>query len=191
MRTKVDARARRRSQLTKVGGTPGRLTKVDVVPPRLTKVGGGSAAVPGRRSSNPPIPARAASRAAGDRRVCLGSVSGWDESGPLVTIDGHHPVRVRPCAGIARCAVGSEVVLLVSPGGAPVLLGVLQPLGGTLEARLDGRRVELDARDEIVLRCGEASITLRRNGRVVIRGIQVETRGSRVNRIKGGSVAIN
>jgi hypothetical protein len=59
------------------------------------------------------------------------------------------------------------------------------------EALVDGRRVVLDARDEIVLRCGEASITLRRNGRVVIRGAYVETRSRGVNRIKGGSVQIN
>ena len=40
-------------------------------------------------------------------------------------------------------------------------------------------------------RCGKASITLRRNGRVLIRGFRVETRAEAVNRIKGGSVQIN
>ena len=66
--------------------------------------------------------------------------------------------------------------------------------GATLEAveaRVDGRRVELEAADEIVLRCGKASIVLRRNGRVVIRGTYVETRSRGVNRVKGGSVEIN
>jgi hypothetical protein len=60
-----------------------------------------------------------------------------------------------------------------------------------LDARVDGRRVEIEAADEIVLRCGQASIVLRRNGRVVIRGTYVETRSRGVNRIKGGSVEIN
>jgi hypothetical protein len=32
---------------------------------------------------------------------------------------------------------------------------------------------------------------LRRNGRIAISGVQVETRAKGVNRIKGGSVAIN
>ena len=36
-----------------------------------------------------------------------------------------------------------------------------------------------------------ASITLRRNGRLVVRGAYVETRAEGVNRIKGGSVKIN
>ncbi len=61
----------------------------------------------------------------------------------------------------------------------------------SLDARVDGRRVELEAADEIVLRCGEACIVLRRNGRVVIRGTYVETRSRGVNRIKGGTVEIN
>lgn len=60
-----------------------------------------------------------------------------------------------------------------------------------LAIRVDGKRVEIEAADEIVLKCGEASITLRRNGRVVIRGTYVETRSKGTNRIKGGSVQIN
>lgn len=49
----------------------------------------------------------------------------------------------------------------------------------------------IDAADELVLRCGQASITLRRNGRVLINGTHVETQAEGVNRIKGGSVQIN
>lgn len=56
---------------------------------------------------------------------------------------------------------------------------------------VDGKQVLIEAADEIVLRCGEATITLRRNGRVIIRGAYVETRSRGVNRIKGGSVQIN
>ena len=60
-----------------------------------------------------------------------------------------------------------------------------------LDVKVDGKRVEIEAADEIVLKCGEASITLRRNGRLVIRGTYVETRSKGTNRIKGGSVQIN
>jgi hypothetical protein len=143
--------------------------------------------------------------------VSLGRLVGWDERGPLVDFEGNRggPVlaRVAGLGASARVAVpvpaagreAPEVVLLVDPrpGRPPVLLGLLQPLGSAplvgedVEARVDGRRVELDGRDEIVLRCGEASITLRRNGRVMIRGVRVETRARGVNRIKGGAVEIN
>ena len=60
-----------------------------------------------------------------------------------------------------------------------------------IEADVDGRRVKLTAQDEIVLQCGSASVTLRRNGRVVIRGAYVETHSEGTNRIKGGQVQIN
>jgi hypothetical protein len=59
------------------------------------------------------------------------------------------------------------------------------------EAVLDGKRVVLEGEDEVVLRCGTASITLRRNGKVVIRGAYVESHAAGTNRIKGGSVRIN
>jgi hypothetical protein len=56
---------------------------------------------------------------------------------------------------------------------------------------VDNKRIEIEGQDEVVLRCGKASITLRRNGRVVLRGTYVESRSSGTNRIKGGSVLIN
>lgn len=60
-----------------------------------------------------------------------------------------------------------------------------------IEANVDGKRVRIVAQDEIVLECGSASITLRRNGRVVVRGTYVETYSEGTNRIKGGQVRIN
>ena len=56
---------------------------------------------------------------------------------------------------------------------------------------MDGARVRICARDEVVISCGPASITLRRNGRVIIRGTHVETDSEGTNRVKGGQVRIN
>ena len=42
-----------------------------------------------------------------------------------------------------------------------------------------------------MLRCGKASITLTREGKVLIKGAYLSSRSSGVNRIKGGSVQIN
>ncbi len=92
----------------------------------------------------------------------------------------------------------SGVVLMFEHGdpAQPLVVGLVQPVrppqpADAAVAHVDGKRVELVAQDEIVLRCGTASITMRRNGRIVIRGTYVETRASGVNRIRGGSVAIN
>jgi hypothetical protein len=122
------------------------------------------------------------------------------------------PVRARlavPLRGEALRAAAAERrgAVLVFEGGdpaRPIVVGLLEPdaplldeiLGDAAEkrpdvAKVDGKRVEIEGRDEIVLRCGQASITLRRNGRVVIRGVQLETRARGLQRIKGGKVEIN
>jgi len=46
-------------------------------------------------------------------------------------------------------------------------------------------------KDQLVLRCGRASITLTAAGKVLIEGAYVSSRSTGVNRIKGGSVQIN
>jgi hypothetical protein len=53
------------------------------------------------------------------------------------------------------------------------------------------RLLSIEAREELVLRCGEASITLKRDGKIVIEGSHVESRASATNRIKGAQVRIN
>jgi hypothetical protein len=65
------------------------------------------------------------------------------------------------------------------------------PPGVTFEATVDGARMRIDAKDEVVIACGKASITLRRNGRVIISGTHVETKSTGTNRIKGGQVRVN
>ncbi|WNG20185.1 DUF6484 domain-containing protein [Cystobacter fuscus] len=119
-------------------------------------------------------------------------------------------------AQAVRAAVASrqQAVLLFDAGdpSRPLLMGLLHTVSPTplldaflevpppaqapalsepTEARVDGKRVVIEGKNEIVLKCGEASITLRRNGKVVIRGVQLETSATGVHRIKGGSVQIN
>ncbi|HEX8755677.1 MAG TPA: DUF6484 domain-containing protein [Steroidobacteraceae bacterium] len=114
---------------------------------------------------------------------------------------------------LAARETGGSAVLVFENGDAalPIIVGLLQaaspahaapaPAGvpdnassdipPALEATVDGKRVRITAQDEIVLECGSASITLRRNGRVVVRGTYVESYSDGTNRIKGGQVRIN
>jgi hypothetical protein len=78
----------------------------------------------------------------------------------------------------------------------PIILGFVQshasqPTPQSTEVSVDGEQVTLTAEKEVVLRCGHASITLTRAGKILIRGKYVLSRSSGVNRIKGGSVQIN
>lgn len=92
---------------------------------------------------------------------------------------------------IPQSAEGANAKKSPSAAALPPAVSVEEQGEPPIEALVDGKRVVIDAADEIVLRCGKASITLRRNGRIVIRGTYVETRAEGVNRVKGGSVQIN
>jgi hypothetical protein len=59
------------------------------------------------------------------------------------------------------------------------------------EVTVDGKRVSFEAENEIVLKCGKASITLTSAGKVLINGEYVLSHSAGENRIRGGSVSIN
>ncbi|CAN7459849.1 MULTISPECIES: DUF6484 domain-containing protein [Pseudomonas] len=98
---------------------------------------------------------------------------------------------------LAREDIGTQVALMFVGGdpAQPLVIGRIQRLPETRKepavAHIDGERLEFSAEREIVLRCGKASITLTREGKVLIKGAYLSSRSSGVNRIKGGSVQIN
>ncbi len=84
-----------------------------------------------------------------------------------------------------------EGLLLGSPPAPAASVTNASPQGRPVEARVDGRRVTISADEEITLKCGEAALTLRRDGKILIRGAYVETYARGTNRIKGAQVKIN
>ncbi|HYH94981.1 DUF6484 domain-containing protein [Hyalangium sp.] len=149
-----------------------------------------------------------------------GWLVGTDNTGgPLVDFPGNTagPVAARLAIAVdpkslqAAVSLHQKVVLLFESGdpGRPFLMGLIQetsptplvdalleeqaqvPTPAKAEAKVDGRRVVIEGKDEIVLKCGEASITLRRNGKVIVKGTYLESRATGTHRIKGGSVEIN
>jgi hypothetical protein len=156
------------------------------------------------------IPMRSG-RVAEMRGALVGRVVGSIAGGFSVDFPGnpHGPTLARstvPSREVARaCEDGAhpEVMLLFEAerSDRPVILGLIAPAPAPepkpeakpnelREALVDGRRVVLDAKDELVLKCGKALIVMRRNGRVVVRGTHIETDSEGVNRIKGGSVQV-
>jgi len=59
------------------------------------------------------------------------------------------------------------------------------------DAIVDGKRVVLDAADEIVLQCGKARITLTRAGKILIQGEYVLSSSRGANKIKGATIQLN
>lgn len=137
--------------------------------------------------------------------VVIGVVVGISEKGrPLVAYPGNPSetaVEALATLTLRGESVGREAALLFEQGDPhrPILVGLIQHPEATrpeaaaapVTARVDGERYVLSAEQEIVLRCGKASITLTRAGKVIIRGAYVLSRSSGVNRIKGGSIQLN
>lgn len=125
---------------------------------------------------------------------------------PLVRYPGQPhtaAMRARSVVDLHGPHIGSEVVLWFEnmDPHRPIVMGVLRDGGESpltaqhgeveVEVDTDGERLIVSARNELVLRCGKASITLTRAGKVLIQGAYVSSRSSGVNRIKGGSVQLN
>lgn len=62
---------------------------------------------------------------------------------------------------------------------------------GLLEAVVDGETLKLVAERDLVLRCGAASLTLRKDGRIVLSGTNLLSASRGPNRIKGATIALN
>jgi len=125
---------------------------------------------------------------------------------PVVVLAGRAraaAVRARTVVDLHGAHIGCNVVLMFEDAdpGRPIVMGVLrtghrEALPGShahaqVEVDADGERMLIGAREQLVLRCGKASITLTRAGKVLIQGSYVSSRSTGVNRIKGGSVQLN
>jgi archaeosine-15-forming tRNA-guanine transglycosylase len=49
----------------------------------------------------------------------------------------------------------------------------------------------IEARERLILQCADGSITMRGDGKILIKGTDLVSRAQRTNRIKGGAVSIN
>jgi hypothetical protein len=152
------------------------------------------------------LPIKKAARNKKIDNVVIGLLLSINELGqPLVAYPGNPDETARIARSSAQLTtkdVGCEVALLFEGGDPklPLVIGKIQQTRETTDqdqdesaniAELDCESIVLSARQNITLKCGKASITLTKAGKVVIRGTYLLNRSSGVNRIKGGSVQIN
>jgi hypothetical protein len=110
----------------------------------------------------------------------------------------------RTTVALERRHLGSSVVALCENGDPrlPIVVGVIQPPHASPPApalmperrtmiQADNDCYVVDAERQIILRCGESSITLTRAGKVIIKGKYILSRSSGYNKIKGAAVDIN
>ena len=136
----------------------------------------------------------------------IGRLEGFDVTEqPLVSRLAACPGEVLPArstVALRRAMVGREVLVVFVDGDprAPVIIGVLEPrpllrcdaaprVAVSVASTANARSIEADR--EVVLRCGDASITLTRAGKVIIKGSYILSRSTGYNRIKGAAIDLN
>jgi hypothetical protein len=138
--------------------------------------------------------------------VVIGTLLGFKDDGrmPLVLYPGQPGTAAIEAAAILDLHanhIGCAVVLQFESGDLrrPIILGLLRPAEGwplddkpaQVEVDVDGQRLVVTAKEQLVFKCGKASITLTKAGKVIIKGAHVSTVSSGVNRIQGGSIQLN
>ena len=128
--------------------------------------------------------------------------------GPLVA----RSVLVLDARDLEYAVATAQSVLLMFEQGdpqRPIVVGLIQPSsaaasemrsllvakkprrGPSREPHVDGEHLVLEGYERVTLKCGEASITLHKNGKLQLKGAYIESDSTGVNRIKGGTVKIN
>lgn len=158
-----------RSEPLAAGPKVGRVTSAAPGGPVLVRWPGAAAPVPARVAA--PVDAAGLERAAREGQEAL-----------LVFEDGRLD---RPILVALLASATPHLDALLAPAAAPVVAAP-RP-----DARLDGRRVVLEAGKELVLRCGKASLTMTEDGKVTLRGFQIVTQADGVQKIRGAKVQIN
>jgi Domain of unknown function (DUF6484) len=152
-------------------------------------------------------PLRAATLGDDDRLngVVIGTLVGFADNGatPLVCFPGQPTTAAqaaRATLDLHAVHIGRQAVLMFEEGDVyrPIIVGCLRDhcaslpeLPDHVAVDADGQRLVVSAREQMIFRCGQASITLTKEGKVIVRGAYVSNHSSGVLRLKGGSVEIN
>lgn len=142
--------------------------------------------------------------------VRIGKLISVEETGQILVDYPHNlfgALPARSTVNIPNREIDREVLLVFEDGDPqlPIIVGIVQdqPVVTppskevTLDEKnikdiiVDGERIVFDAKKEIVLRCGKGSVTIRADGKIVIRGTNLLSRSRGMNKIKGAAVSIN
>ena len=133
----------------------------------------------------------------------------------MVQYNENKPKSARLISGIDRRVltqkenIGREILVVFDGGNPdlPIIIGVMEsiiddlvsmeingpenPDKKPIEIKVDGKRIEFEAEEEIVLKCGNGSISIKKEGKIIVKGTEIISRASGNNKIKGGSVELN
>jgi hypothetical protein len=118
----------------------------------------------------------------------------------VVTHTGEHllarcPQHIDPewlCAAVAIAPV--EAIITCADGGRPFVWCIFPAVTHAavrLPVTIRGTEIRIEASEDVKLTAGRSSLSLDREGEVRLRGRDVTSRASQVNRVMGGRVKLN
>lgn len=129
--------------------------------------------------------------------IVIGRLMGFDDSdNPLVDFAYNpmgNPLPARSVLELKKKDTGRDVALMFESNDSrrPIVIGLMHIPGGSMILEADGEKQVIRAEKELLLQCGQSSILLREDGKIVIKGRDIVSRASRNNKIRGGSVHLN
>ncbi len=85
--------------------------------------------------------------------------------------------------------LGDSVLVCITADNRGIIVGRIGPTSAPPAEAAE--EVLLEAKSNLTLQCGDGSITLRKDGKILIKGKNLVSLALETNRIKGGSVSIN
>ncbi len=142
--------------------------------------------------------------------ILLGKIVAVDETGQARI---HLPsIAVDPIPALSLCALREELIghtcavqLIDGDASRPLIIGMVHAQSeqqlqrdtatdsshSTLTVTQNGKRVEINAAEELVLQCGETRIVMSSDGLIEIRAPYIDSHALATQRVRGGSVQIN
>lgn len=76
-------------------------------------------------------------------------------------------------------------------GGVTDAEAVLPLASGALQVKVEESCIRLEAQSTLILSCGQASLTLQPDGRVIVRGTDILSHAKGTQRIRGAAIQLN
>jgi hypothetical protein len=123
--------------------------------------------------------------------VCLNA-----DGCPIVDYSGNELGPVVARTAISAADPGDTVLLVFECGDPtrPIIVGVVRERFEPRclqQVKITAKEILFEGTETVNLCSGESTLTLRKDGRVTLRGKDVVTRASRTNRLRGATVKIN
>jgi len=136
---------------------------------------------------------------------------------PLIDYPGNSsnsPVPALATVDINQASIGRQVAILFANGDLtqPVVIGLIRNMVDSfsdnekldansnnkeiqnlksIDVKVDEENLVFSAKNQVTFKCGKASITLTKAGKVIISGEYVISKSTGVNSLKGGSIQLN